>query len=325
MSAPPTLVQLAEAATHLQAAKFYALASLIMMVYDNFLTFSTEVEKIWKRKFSGLTLLYFLNRWVFLLAVIPAYIGTYAEGAAHRCENFFRYPGYVSTFQRAVIGTVFILRTYCIYNRNLRVAGLVAVLLAVEITVKLVSNTEWGEAVVLPLGFVGCILAVAPQNAQKFVIYWAFELLTDATVLSLTIYRSYTEFKASAGFSHSRLWQVILKDGFMYFLVMCTSNLTTVIMYVTLPQDLKAINANFGVMSNSLLTARLILNLRVAAVSRQSRRQNNYSGFVGPQTTWEANLLGHIGNDFEGTSTASSSSKGKFMSYASEEHELEMR
>ncbi|KAI5119657.1 hypothetical protein M0805_007748 [Coniferiporia weirii] len=276
-----------------------------MMVYDNLLTLSPEVEKIWKRKFSGLTLLYFLNRWVFLLAIIPAYIGLFDQWShevdvSHfptqyfklmdtqtllRCKNFFRYPGYIATFQRAVIGTVFVLRTYCVYNRNLRVAGLVVVLLVVDIIAKLVSNTD----------------------AHKYVIYQTFELLTA--------------FKASSEFSH--LWQVILKDGFMYFLVMCTSNFTTVIMYA---QDLKAINTNFGVMSNSLLTARLILNLRVATVSNRSRRQSHRSGLVGPQTTREAILLGQIGNEFEGTSTASSGSKGKYyVPYAREEYELSMQ
>lgn len=32
----------------------------VMLVYDSILTFPTEVEKIWKRKFSVLTILWFL-------------------------------------------------------------------------------------------------------------------------------------------------------------------------------------------------------------------------------------------------------------------------
>ena len=33
-----------------------------MMVYDITITFSQEVEKVWKRRFSGLTILWFLVR-----------------------------------------------------------------------------------------------------------------------------------------------------------------------------------------------------------------------------------------------------------------------
>ena len=52
-------------------AKYYALASFVMLVYDILLTFPREVDKIWRKKrFSGLTVLWVCNRWVFLLMVI---------------------------------------------------------------------------------------------------------------------------------------------------------------------------------------------------------------------------------------------------------------
>lgn len=54
------------------AAKYYALAAFVMLVYDIFLTFSVEVDKIWRNmRFSGLTVLWVCNRWVYLLMVIP--------------------------------------------------------------------------------------------------------------------------------------------------------------------------------------------------------------------------------------------------------------
>lgn len=43
-----------------------------MLVYDIMLTFPREVNKIWRKtRLSGLTVIWFCNRWVFLLMVIP--------------------------------------------------------------------------------------------------------------------------------------------------------------------------------------------------------------------------------------------------------------
>lgn len=41
-------------------AKYYELSSLVMLVYDIVLTSHREIDTIWKRKFSGLTLLWIL-------------------------------------------------------------------------------------------------------------------------------------------------------------------------------------------------------------------------------------------------------------------------
>ncbi|PAV21453.1 hypothetical protein PNOK_0408000 [Pyrrhoderma noxium] len=64
-------------ATHVQAAKNCMLAGYSMMAYDVLLTFSDEVERIWKKRFSFLTVLWFLNRWVYGAAYIVVIIGFY--------------------------------------------------------------------------------------------------------------------------------------------------------------------------------------------------------------------------------------------------------
>ena len=47
-----------------------------MLVYDVILTLPREVDRIWnKMRFSGLTVIWFCNRWVYLLMVIPTIFG----------------------------------------------------------------------------------------------------------------------------------------------------------------------------------------------------------------------------------------------------------
>ncbi|KAF4615902.1 hypothetical protein D9613_011369 [Agrocybe pediades] len=59
---PPDVV--AEAVRHLQAGKYFQIAAYVMLLYDHMLTFSDEVERIWKARFSGATLLFLINRYV---------------------------------------------------------------------------------------------------------------------------------------------------------------------------------------------------------------------------------------------------------------------
>lgn len=84
----------------------------------------------------------------------------------------------------------------------------------------------------------------------------------------------------------------------------------------TASEDLKAVNADFGVMINSLMTARLILNLKAAAsndANDTSTRPYLASGFSGAHHTWEANILGNIGNEFEGGSSFGTNSYSSSM------------
>ncbi|KAH8102058.1 hypothetical protein BXZ70DRAFT_1016070 [Cristinia sonorae] len=277
----PEVAALITGASHLIAAKYYATASFVMMVYDITLTFPLELEKIWKQKFSGVTVLWFMR--------------------------YFRYPGYIATIQRVVIGTIFILRMYSIYGRNLFVAGLIFVSLFVEVVVKLYATIAWGQAITLPPGFVACVLTVAPANSARFIIFWVFELVTDTLVLFLTLLRSF-QLRRSTVIWQSQLWHVLVKDGLVYFFVMFIANLTTVIMYITAPEDLKAINADFGVMINAIMTARMILNLKTA-----NSKDRDHKARRGEEETetmlgqWEARVMGNIGYEFEGQYSPSGS------------------
>ncbi|KAH8111800.1 hypothetical protein DFH11DRAFT_1546390 [Phellopilus nigrolimitatus] len=272
MSAILNSEEATSAALHLLATKYYAIAAegKSMVAYDIILTFPLEVEKIWKQKFSGLTILWFLNRWVYFFASIVTMIG---EGALDYCNNYYQFPGLVATCQRLIVGIV-------------------------ELSVKLHSILSFGQPVLLPAGLTGCVLSVAADNATKFIGFWITELITDAVVLILTVYRSYTVYWRNRNFAHGQLWRVIFKDGVIYFFVMFSTNLVSVVMYLTLPSDLKSINASFGSLITCLLVARLILNLKVAG-SRGQVTDTECTTYLEHQTHIEGLIL-------EGSSTLGS-------------------
>ncbi|KAF9056979.1 hypothetical protein BJ165DRAFT_1335673 [Panaeolus papilionaceus] len=64
MSAPPPDANaLASAVQHLYAGKYFQLAAFVMLVYDHGMCL-IRVERVWKQRFSGATVLFLLNRYV---------------------------------------------------------------------------------------------------------------------------------------------------------------------------------------------------------------------------------------------------------------------
>lgn len=52
-------------------------SSLVLLAYDHLLTISGEVEFVWRRKFSGATVVFLLNRYVTLFGKIMLPISTF--------------------------------------------------------------------------------------------------------------------------------------------------------------------------------------------------------------------------------------------------------
>ncbi|KAG8782400.1 hypothetical protein FRC12_020868 [Ceratobasidium sp. 428] len=69
-------------ALHLLAFKYVMLASFVILIYDHVVTFSDEVDRIWRRKWTGATWLFALNRYAtelfFIVDIVCRYISTEA-------------------------------------------------------------------------------------------------------------------------------------------------------------------------------------------------------------------------------------------------------
>jgi len=62
------LSAIAEGGNGILQTKYFFFAALAITVYDHVLTLDIEVEHIWKRKFSAVTVLFFFTRYYFLVA-----------------------------------------------------------------------------------------------------------------------------------------------------------------------------------------------------------------------------------------------------------------
>ncbi|EMD37587.1 hypothetical protein CERSUDRAFT_154305 [Gelatoporia subvermispora B] len=256
-------------ADHLLAAKLYSLASCVMLFYDIALTFGDEVEKIWKQRFTGATVLWFMNRYLSPLGYIVIIVSfNDPNWGKSACNHYVLYPEALKIVTASAVGTIFILRLYSIYSRSNKILVCFTLLLLAELGTKIWAFTD-GTALQLPPELVGCILTGKSAPGKRIVYTWVAELVFDSIVFFATLYRTLSLYRSTHISEAQSLIGLIMRDGIMYFAVIFMSNLITVLIFLLAPDDLKVINASFSTLITSLMVSRLMLNLRGEVMRRK--------------------------------------------------------
>ncbi|ETW79820.1 hypothetical protein HETIRDRAFT_103588 [Heterobasidion irregulare TC 32-1] len=264
--------------------KQYAIGTFVLIVYEYLITFDAEVDLIWKRKFTFVTVLWFFNRYIMLFTQGPAvlfhfYALTDEKLMAYlRCGMFVKFPGIMQIISNTSTGLTLILRTYALYNRSTTIAILLLMALAGEIAVELWAVAD-GIAIEIPEALGACILSGEPQewvprslrpfltfyepsgclprhSGIRFTAFWIGQLVFPSIITILTVARA-LKFRGV----RADTVQVMLRDGVLYFAVVFLINLVNVIIYVTAPIGLNAINAPMSAVLSSMMMCRLMLNL----------------------------------------------------------------
>ncbi|KAL1941568.1 hypothetical protein VTO73DRAFT_7007 [Trametes versicolor] len=256
-------------AEHLLAAKMFSLASCVMLFYDIAITFGDEVEKIWKQRFTGATVLWFMNRYLSPLGYIVIIVSFHDPSwSKATCQRYVLYPEALKIVTSTAIGLIFILRLYSIYSKRNLILYVFGTLLVTELAVKIWAFTD-GTMLVLPPGFVGCILTGRSSPGDRIIYTWVAELVFDSVVFFATLYRTIQLYRRTVIGEAQSLITIIMRDGIMYFAAIFVSNLVTVLIFIFATQpDLKVINASFSTLITSLMVSRLMLNLRKEVLRR---------------------------------------------------------
>ncbi|KAI0077614.1 hypothetical protein K474DRAFT_1595789 [Panus rudis PR-1116 ss-1] len=244
------------------AAKMFSLASCVMLFYDMALTFGDEVEKIWKQRFTGATILWFMvtfhDRW--------------RESVCHR---YILYPEILKIFTAFAIGLIFILRLYSIYSRSYTILVVFGLLLLAELATKIWAFTD-GTMLALPPQLTGCILVGKSAPGARMVYTWVAELVFDSLVFFATLYRTIYLYRTSELGPASSLIRLIMRDGRYNLSVIWVQTVNLVL--TVIQEDLKAVNASFSTLITSLMVSRLMLNLRGEVLRTRPVIQYHWSG-----------------------------------------------
>ncbi|EKM78929.1 hypothetical protein AGABI1DRAFT_129200 [Agaricus bisporus var. burnettii JB137-S8] len=228
------------AALHLLAGKYFQVAAAAMFAYDHLITVGQEVERVWMRPKSAVSLLFFFNRYAtlmqFIIILVVGEVSSmylYTNGSTiASLENCFRCDKYVLFEGVSTVGVVAGLRT--------------------------------GFALPLRPGFIGCILTGSDSLSPSL---WIAPLVTDSFIFLLTIYRTKENIghlitSIMNGGASDRVVTILLRDGLMYYFLIFLANLMNCLIYFIAEPDLKTIGASFSQLLTCTMISRLVLNLR---------------------------------------------------------------
>ncbi|KAJ7482292.1 hypothetical protein B0H11DRAFT_2232510 [Mycena galericulata] len=291
---------LATAYFRLQVNYKFQTANYALYIFDHFITFGDEVEKIWSQPLTLASLLFYLNRYMthvqFIILqpftkltgrspyVFPSFYFMRPTDIAARCVNAMFYSrerlhcAWLSslnashpycTAPAATYGILsgntvtLILRVYALYLSNKYVLAFILTLLTGQIIFMAYALT-FGIRVPLPPGWPGCVLT---GSGPWFGGFWAAPIVTDTFIFFLTLWRTVRYQKR-----HGRMnyMQIIMRDGILYFGVIFSVNMMNCVIFFAAPTDLKAIGASFSQIMTAVMISRLHLNLRRGSSSNET-------------------------------------------------------
>ncbi|KAM5541383.1 hypothetical protein V8D89_004937 [Ganoderma adspersum] len=119
-------------------SNYCSIASSVVLIYEYFLTIDEEVKYFWKRKFTGASAVFFLNRYIPLTSNLLAFTG-FAPMSNKTCTKLARFAfGYgllQYIFWAAFSGS----RAFALTNRNWIISLLVCGLSLVPVVANLIN------------------------------------------------------------------------------------------------------------------------------------------------------------------------------------------
>ncbi|KAF7326746.1 hypothetical protein MVEN_02593600 [Mycena venus] len=283
MSANPTVDDFTIAQDERLVVSLY-FATFVILLYDYLLTFGDEVTFVWipgHASNRGARWFFFV-RYLSMgvnIAMLGTTLAKYPPEMYLKfimCNRIHAVRELLLVVQQFTVGCTIILRVYAMYDLDKRVLAclLVPALVTVGVGVwsVLPHNTD-GTSYDIDITFLGCHTPLSRTHDYRLAAAWGAELGCETIALCLTIYRSLKRVRVSRIFSYSSvsLWEIMARDGVMYFSVVCLANLANILMY-HFGDFATAASLGWPTASISLvMITRMMLHLHAAAVQADNQ------------------------------------------------------
>jgi len=264
---------------------FYCdLAGTAILFYDILLTYDREMTCIWKRKFSGVTVIFVCLRYITLVSQIATFANDVQPGIILPCKitNYLYYStALLARISCAAFGS---LRIWAIWGQHwpLLVVTLVLGLIPVVIDIYQVAIiVVYALALPAPFGGCGSDIALSSEIQTRLALAGrTFAIATDAVILIATWSKTWATrqglrtMNVSIGGPRVSLSELLMRDGTIYFAALLCLNIMALILDTT-PQVVFNPTSLFIDSFTAILLCRLILNLRSFNLTDGSTHHGN--------------------------------------------------
>ncbi|KIM64903.1 hypothetical protein SCLCIDRAFT_1213015 [Scleroderma citrinum Foug A] len=247
------------------AVAFNLIAYTVFM-YDCVLTFAREVDLFWNQpRRTWAFALFIANRYIALLGRIPAFLENFLpdSGGADspRCQHLHLSDEIIIAALQLIAAVIMIMRVYAFYDENRWILSMLVLVGLIDIGIcSWAFLLEPPSQVLYPVQtkVVGCLKPVSPAQAPRFAAAWGGQLILDALVFALTLYKL---LRVGSMGERSFIDQLI-RDGALYFAAMSVINVANIITLLLAIPYLKSALSSPTNMLCAALISRLMLNMR---------------------------------------------------------------
>ncbi|KAG7089126.1 hypothetical protein E1B28_010834 [Marasmius oreades] len=212
--------------------------STTLLVYEVIVNLPVEIELIWMRRWSFLTGLYILQRYLpFFDTAVMVLHHQFGENLSTRyCTINYNVGGWSFIIGIVLSEIVLTLRVWAVWKRSIPVAiGLVVFFLACWVPcyvlfAQFLSATEFA---ILPLpNFRGCFIA---GGSHILYLCWVLMMVYDTGTLVMILIPGVAAYRRGG---RSELVRTVYQDGVIYYAFIFLVSVINVIVILTLPPDL---------------------------------------------------------------------------------------
>ncbi|KAL5514378.1 hypothetical protein ACEPAG_2466 [Sanghuangporus baumii] len=241
---------------------YLSLIAFAILYYDYLLTFGDEVRFFWRRrKANSVTILFFLNRYLSILGIIPVVLQSFRSWSDKGCDALQKFHQFFSVLVQIIVGVILIIRTYALYERNVKIAIIMAIFAFIVVCIGVWAILGKSSVVEEPfdLSFMlGCHPLIAREEAIRLAAAWGGLLLFDSVIFTLTLVKAIAIWKLGT----RRLFHVLVRDGTIYYLVLAMANLSNILTFLIGEPVLRGVSTTFANAISVTMLSRLMLNLQ---------------------------------------------------------------
>ncbi|KAJ7687954.1 hypothetical protein B0H17DRAFT_1203312 [Mycena rosella] len=242
----------------------FFLAGIVLLCYDHLLTLGREIQYIWVPGRRRSSLWYLFVRYFALCSNMSMMSLTFGTFDSKTCAHLMLDAPNLTALSYSSDVSTLVLRVIALYSFDRR-----AVFTLVTTALIVFVVAAW---LVVPRGptpnfatmVPGCHSKASRSQDIRQAGAWEAQLGADVLLLAFTLYHGYTRNRSEI-FRYGTLWRVIVRDGAMYFGIICLSNLANILMYyfgdIITGSSLSAFSVSLSV----TMICRLMLNLHDAA------------------------------------------------------------
>ncbi|EIM84152.1 uncharacterized protein STEHIDRAFT_113331 [Stereum hirsutum FP-91666 SS1] len=254
---------------------YFTVSAQTLWVFDYIQTLPMEMQVIWCRQLSGVSILYLINRYI-MMSSIAAYLFIATPGPSRDkiCDVFAHIHYICGATTVIATSALFTMRIFALHSRKIWIIFMAMVLVSGRVAVDYWTSKELYGTRQAP--FETWYVRCRTENHSDIIVFrlqlatTALALAFDLFVFAMTLSKAYFHVREMRRFGKTSILELILRDGGLYFGLVSVILIPDITLHILAlcgysNENLSTINNIFSTYNEyipNIVISRLVLNLK---------------------------------------------------------------